>query len=145
MSTLVHHAPITIIVIICVTLSLTNGQLVLQQDGLTNSYSVATPSFQTSFTRIFGGGQPAAQPLQQQPQPQQQYFPQRQFLGQSQFQQLQQVQPAAALNDQVLSINFNSIIFSITHLVTSLNFYFLISLSFHTRVQKRKKNYTNDT
>lgn len=100
----------------CVTLSLTNGQLVLQQDAFTNSYSVATPSFQSSFTRIFGGknqqlqaAPPAqVQPQQQQVQPQQyQMQPQQQqyYVQPQLFQQLRQPQ-VSTLNDQVLTIKF---------------------------------------
>lgn len=83
-------ATILHVLVVCVNLSLTNGQLVIQQDGHTNSYSVATPSFQSSFTRIFGGGQSGGSLLARQQQ-------------QHQQQQQQQFQPQmAALSDQVL-------------------------------------------
>lgn len=56
-----------------------NGQLILRQDGTQNSYSVAAPGSQISFSRFYGGqtGQLLAQPQQPAQAP-------AQFLGQGQ-------------------------------------------------------------
>lgn len=62
--------------------TVTNGQLILRQDGTQNSYSVAAPGSQITFSRFYGGqgGQLLSQ-QQQQVQPTQ---ASSQFLGQGQ-------------------------------------------------------------
>lgn len=69
---------ITLLLVYVIHGTVTNGQLILRQDGTQNSYSVATPGSQISFSRFYGGQ--AGQPTQQQVQAQ----APAQFLGQGQ-------------------------------------------------------------
>lgn len=65
--------------------TVTNGQLILRQDGTQNSYSVAAPGSQITFSRFYGGQ--GGQLLSQQTQQQQQVQPTQassHFLGQGQ-------------------------------------------------------------
>jgi DNA primase len=58
------------LIVVASTFSLASCQLSFHQDAFKNSYSVATPSAQTTFTKFFGGRQNSLLNQQQQ-QPQQ--------------------------------------------------------------------------
>ena len=68
--------------------SIVECQLILKNDAFSNSYSFATPSFQQSFTRYFGGANNANL---QQIQPNQQSFNPQQIFKMSSFSNQQQL------------------------------------------------------